>query len=73
MAMAASLRSGGWLVAEEADTDVLAAVAGHPWADAFDDLMRRQLAFVDRCGHRAAKYGVVASGHAPGTRARRPR
>jgi hypothetical protein len=25
-------------------------VAGHPWADAFDDLMHRQLAFVDRSG-----------------------
>jgi SAM-dependent methyltransferase len=62
IAMADSLRSGGWLMAEEADNDVLAAVAGHPWADAFDDLMQRQLAFVDQSGIARRKLGSSLPG-----------
>jgi SAM-dependent methyltransferase len=58
--MAAALRPGGWLVAEEGDLGVAESVdPAHPLAEVFDSCYRKRIEFTSAAGIRDWRFGKV--------------
>jgi SAM-dependent methyltransferase len=58
--MAAALRPGGWLVAEERDNAVAEAVdRAHPLAEVFDSCNRKRIEFTSAAGITDLRFGKV--------------